>query len=97
MEMGESFFASHEDSAVALDTGATANLVCSRWLAHYNRILERRGIPRMSTYPSKARFRFVDGRLGEVRQAADIPLGIAGAQVKFTALAPDADVPVLLR
>ena len=88
---------SREDSVVVLDTGATANLVCFSWLAHHNRILERRGIPRVSTYPSKARFRFANGRLGDVRQAADIPLGVAGAQVKFTAFAPDADIPTLLR
>ena len=34
------------------------------------------------TYPPFARFRFGDDRLGEVRHAADIPLGIAGARAR---------------
>ena len=50
-----------------LDTVATALLVCFRWLARRSRILGRDWTLRVTTYPSKARSRFGDGRLGEVR------------------------------
>ena len=66
------------DSVAAWNTGATADLVCFRWLARRSRILGRRGNPRATTYPSQARFRFGAARLGEVRHAADNPAGIAG-------------------
>ena len=41
--------------------------------------------------------RFRDGCLGEVRHADDIPAGIAGNTGNFTASAPDAEIPALLR
>ena len=82
---------------VVLNPGATANLVCSRWPARHNRILDWRGIPRVTTYPSKARSRFADGRLGEVRHAADIPVAIAGYRGMRTAFVLEADIPALLR
>ena len=90
MGAGGAFVISQEYSVVVLDTGAAANLVCFRSLAHHNRILERRGIPRVTTYPSQARFRFGDGRLGEVRHAAAISVG-------FTAFVLGGGVPALLR
>ena len=40
LDMGGLFMAPEEDSAVALDTGAMANLVCFRWLDHHNQLLE---------------------------------------------------------
>ena len=49
-------------SVVALDTGATANLVCFRWLSRHNSLLEQQGLPRVLTYPAQARFKFGDGR-----------------------------------
>ena len=88
---------SQEDTAVVSDTGATANIVCFSWLAHRNRIVEQRGIPRVTTYPAKARTRIGDGRLGGVRHTADIPAGIAGDREMFTAFALDSDIPALLR
>ena len=51
----------------------------------------------VSTNPSSARLHFGDGRLGEVRRAADIPAGIAENKGKFPAFALDADFPALLR
>ena len=45
----------------------------------------------------EARFRLGDGRLGEVRRAADTPAGFAGRRGKFTAFALEADIPALLR
>ena len=81
---------------VVLDTGATANFARFSLLAHHNSILEKHGFPRVATYPSNAKFRRGDGRLGEVRHAADIPVRIAGNKGKFTAFALDGDSPALL-
>ena len=82
---------------MVLDTGATANHACFGWLDHHNRLLARKGYQKVPTYPSPARFRFVAGRLGEVRHAAGIPVGIAGGKGDFSACAPDADIPALFR
>ena len=49
------------------------------------------------TYPACARFKFGDGRLGEVRSAADTPVGIAVGPGKFTVFGLEASVPTLLR
>ena len=97
MDMGEIFLVSKKDSVAVLDTGATANLVCFRWLANHNRILQEYGIQRAPTYPSKARSRLCDRRLGEVRHAADIPVRISGNKVAFTAFALEMNIPALLR
>ena len=94
---GDAFMDSQEDRVAWLGDGATANLACFCWLAQHNRILERRGVPRVATFPSKAKFRFRDGRLGEVRHAADIPVWIVGNKRKFTAFARGGDVPALYR
>ena len=40
---------------------------------------------------------FGDGRIGEVRYAADIVVGIAGRRGAFTAFVMDAEIPALLR
>ena len=64
---------------VALDTGATANLVCLRRLQRRYRLPEKDGYQKVSAYPSTAGFRFGDERLGEVRRAADSLAGIAGS------------------
>merc|ERR1712052_65500 len=48
-------------------------------------------------YPSAARFKFGDGRIGEVQYAANISVGIAGCKGTFTAFVMDAEVPALLR
>ena len=68
----------------------------SGWERH-NSILNCRGVSRAETYPACAGFKFGDGRLGDVRCAADIPLGIFGARGTFMALAPEAGIPGLLR
>ena len=93
---GDLFMVAQDGGAVVLDTGATANLVGYSWLARQNRILERRGTLRATTLPSKATFRFGDGRLGEERHAADIPVGNTGNRGMFPAFALDGDVPALL-
>ena len=95
--MGEFFSVSQADTVVVLGTGAAANLVCPRWLARHNRILEKRGIQRASTCFSNARFRFGGWRLGEVRHAADSPAAVAGNRGKLSASALDAGIPALFR
>ena len=75
--MGDLFVASTAESVGVLNTGAAASLARLRWLGRRNRLLERCGFQRMSTYPSKARFRSGDGWSGGARHAADIPVGLA--------------------
>ena len=69
-DVGDFFLVLPGDSVVALGTGAAANLVCLSGLARRNRILERRGMPLVAACTAKARFRFGDGRPGDVRHAA---------------------------
>ena len=97
LDAGDLFMVSQETSAVVLATGAAANVVCFSSLARHNRTLERRGVPRVTAYLPQTRFRFGDGRLGEVRHAADIPMGIAGRKGMFTSFVLEADIPPLLR
>ena len=51
----------------------------------------------MLPYTAPARFKFGDGREGEVKHATDIKVGVAACKGAFTAFAPDADIPDLLR
>ena len=94
--MGNLFLAPREDSVAALDKGATANDVWVRRLDNRNRLLEQHGLLQVSVNQSKARFRFGDGRQGEVRHAADETVVIAGTQGAFTASALNADIPASL-
>ena len=84
-------------SAAVLAARATASVLCSRRSGRHNRISAQNEFPQLSTYPGCARFKFGDGRLGEVRCAADNPVGIAGTTGKLTAFATEADIPALLR
>ena len=88
---------SRASSVVVLDTGATANLVCRAWVANHNLSLGRLGMEKVHLYPSAARFKFGDGRIGEVQYAANISVGIAGRKGASTAFAMDAEIPALLR
>ena len=91
------FLALLDDSVVEWDTGDTADLARFHWLGYPNQLLESRGFPRVSAYPSKARVRIGDGRIGEVRRGADIPAGVTWRKGKCTAFALDADIPALMR
>ena len=84
------------DSVVILDTGATANLICFRWLDHHNSILRQWGLEKVTPYRANATFRFGDGRTGDVGFAADVTVGLAGAKGQFTAFVLDSDIPALL-
>ena len=78
LDTGGLFMVSKEDSVAVLDTGAAANLVCSRLLGHHDQLLGSHGLQWLSTYPSRVTFRFRDGRLGEVRHATDTSGGSLG-------------------
>ena len=54
------------------------------------------GSPDANPNPTIARFKFGDGRVGEVRYAADIKVGIAERGGAFTAFVLVADIPALL-
>ena len=45
------------------------------------------GLRRVATYAAQARFKFGYGREGDVRFAADITVGVAGAKVSSAAFA----------
>ena len=85
------------DSVVALDTGATANLACFKWLGHHNSNLQTTGFPKVTTYPTIARFEFGYGRVGEVKYAADFEVGVAGRRGAFASFVSETDIPALLR
>ena len=89
------FVFAEADSVAAFGAGANAHFACSRLLERRNRILERTGLLRVSTYPACARFRFGGGRLGAVRHTADIAVGKANNAGEFTAPAPEAEIPAL--
>ena len=97
LEVGGQFVCVHDDSVGELETGATANLVCFKWLGNHNSHLQKTGILQVRTYPTMARFRYGDGRNGEVRFAAEIKVGIAGRKGAFTAPMLEADIQALLR
>ena len=46
-------FYAKDESVAILDTGATANLVCSQWLRRHNELLARRGFPQVPTYQAE--------------------------------------------
>ena len=78
-------------------TGAAAKLVCSKCLENHNSLSGRRELPRVSTYPASARFKFGGGSLRKERSAADITIGAAGLRGALAAFAPEAGIPALLR
>ena len=96
MEVGGQISAPQSESAVVLDTGAAANLVCYNWLDNHNLFLGLQGLVKAVPYPSNARFEFGDGRIGEVKHVADIKVGIAGCKGASTAFVLGAEIPALL-
>ena len=83
------------DSVVFLDAGVAADLARLKRLEHQNKISECRGIRHFTTYPVCARIHLGDGRLGEVRCAADTPAGIAGSREEIAACGPEAGIRTL--
>ena len=79
------------------NSGAAANLVCFKCLERRNSILDCRGVSRAEALLASARFKFGDGRLGEVRVPADIPGGLGGVRGNVSAFELEADIPAFLR
>ena len=97
LETGGRFANVRDDSVVVLDTGATANSVCFKWLGNHNSYLRKLGSQKVAPPPTTARLKCGDGRVGEVRRAADTQVGVAGSRGACTAFALEADIPALLR
>ena len=55
------------------------------------------GFAKVNLYPTSARLKFGDRRIGEAKYAADIKVGTAGRGGAFATLVRDADIPALLR
>ena len=91
--VGGQFACVSGDSIAVLDTGATANLACFKWLANRKSRLRNLGIPEVTAFPAMARFFFGDGRVGSERFSADIKVGIAGRGGAFAVSALEADIP----
>ena len=89
-DLGCQFMFTEAESAAGLGTRAPANLVRLRLPGRKKKISERKGCPRVPTYPACARFKVAGGRLGEVRHAADISAVTAAFPL-------EADVPALLQ
>lgn len=88
---------SDAESAAALNTGVTANLARFKWLRRRAAVLARFGIPIPRPYPTCAICKFENGRMGDVRFAADAPVRIAGCRGTFTAFLAGPDIPALFR
>ena len=84
-------------SVAALDSGATANLVCLKWVGRRKSILECLGVPRAEALPAYASFKLGDGRLGEVHCAAATPSVTVSSCGEFTSFAPESDRPASMR
>ena len=97
LEIGGQLVCVRDDSVVALDTGATTNFVRLKRLDNRDSYEQKMRPPKVIPLPTRARSIFGDGRVGEVRYAADIKVGIAGCRGTFTALVFKAEIPALLR
>ena len=76
-DLSGQFSAADADSVMVLGAGATANLVClNGWAA----AILCRGIPSAKPFRARARFKFGNGRLCDLRFWSDILLGIAGGR-----------------
>ena len=97
LDLGGQFLCMGEDTVGVLETGATANSVCFKWLGTRNSISETQGLPRISAYPPAVRSKSADGRPGEVHFPVDITVRIAGCKGTPTAFVLEADIPALSR
>ena len=93
LDLGARFLFEGTNSLVAFGARAAADLVCFRPLARRPRVLECKGFARVSAYPACARFEGGDGRLDEVRHAANIPVGNAGINGEFSSRVEEAGIP----
>ena len=77
-----------------LDTGASAKLVCLKWLRHHNSLLAKFGYPAAAPYSAKANFTI---RNWQVHHAAGVLVAIAGRRGMSNAFPVVADILALLR
>ena len=96
-DFGGQYLCTGAESAAVLETGTTTNLARFRWSEHRNKILVGKGIDRVATYSACAQLKFGDGRLGEVRCAAEIPAGTACCRGTRTACVLEAEILALFR
>ena len=85
------------ESAAALDTGAPATLACCKWPHHHTAALERLEAPITGPDPACAELKFGNGRMEEVRFAAENLRGVAGRQGTLNTFLLGADIPTPLR
>ena len=78
LDLDGQFLCMRENSVVALDSVAAANLLCFGRLGGHNLRKGKQGLLRISTYSASARAKFGDAHLGEVRLFAGFTFGIAG-------------------
>ena len=97
LDLGGQFLRIDAAFVAVLNASAAPNLARFRWVGHHNEYSEREENPRVTAYAACARYKFGDGRLGEVRRAADISAGIAGSRGKFAPSATEKDISALLR
>ena len=92
LELGGQFTPMGADVAAFPDTASDGNLARYTWPGRRKNISERRGMSRAETYHACAPFKFADGRLGKVRCAPDISVGIACSRGRYTASELEADI-----
>ena len=97
LDSGGQFAVMNADSVAVLDTGAAANLACSRMLERPAGNWNGGAPHRAKSYPACARFKFDDGRLEGVRCAPETPVGTAGDLGKFANFVLEAGIPALFR
>ena len=90
-DLGGQFLRIDAAFVAVLNASAAPNLARFRRVGHRNEYSEREENPRVTAYAACARYKFGDGRLGEVRRAADISAGIAGSRGKFAPSATETE------
>ena len=96
-EPSSGFSVRGDESVVALDTGAAANLACFQRPHRRNASMARLRIPSARPHPAREKFKFGNYRMEEVQFAADIPAVLAGRLGTIAAFLAGADIPVLFR
>ena len=91
------FFVAEMGSVAVLDTTATANLACFKWLNRRNSVLREFAVTPAHHNPVCARFKNGNGRKSAARFAAGVPVGAACGRGGSTAFLREAELQALLR
>ena len=73
-----------------------ANLACSTWPNHHSSVRQKSGAPTARPNPAFARFKFANGRMSNVRFAANAPSGFTGRRGAFATFLDGEGIPALL-